>query len=131
MCNNLFPVRAAAFANELAKIPDVIKKYNDGRTRTVLGDADDGLTRMVLSSPRLCNAVRKHYKLKDFRARLAFTEGGRGFGINIPFIEVYTCEGELIKSTRVSDLEDELADVVCMEIQDVLLISKGIDINTY
>lgn len=131
MCNSLFPVRAAAFAIELTKIPKVVKAYNDDRTRTVLGNPDDGRTRMVLSSPRLVAALRKHYQMHDFRARLAFAGEPEGFGINIPSLEVYSIEGELIKSTLVSDLEDELADVVCMEIQDVLLISRGLHINTY
>jgi hypothetical protein len=130
MCNSLFPVRAAAFAIQLAQIPDVVKAYNDDRSRIALGDVNDGRTRMVLSSPRLCSAVCKHFKLKYFRARLAFS-GERSFGINIPYLEVYTEEGKLISSTLVSDLEDELSDVVCMEIQDVLLKSKGIDVNTY
>jgi hypothetical protein len=128
MCNSLFPVRAAAFAHHLSRIPEVVKAYNDGRTRTVLG-RDDGRSRLVLSSPPLCTAIHKHYQMKDFRARLAFT--GYGNGLNVPELEVYTVEGDLVRATPVSELETELCDAVHIELQHVLLISKGIDINMY
>ena len=131
MCNSLFPVRAASFAIQLAQIPDVVKAYNHDCRCIKLGDDEDGLTRMGLSSPGLCQAVRKHYELKDFRARLAFTEGRGRFGINIPLLEIYSVEGELIKATPVNELSIELADAVCIEIQHVLLKSKGIDVNMY
>lgn len=130
MCNSLFPIRAASFAIQLSLIPEVVEAYNKDCSRMVLG-ADDGLSRMVLSSPGFGNAVRKHYDMKDFRARLAFTEGRGRFGISIPLLEMYSVEGTLIKATPVSDLPTELSDAICIEIQHVLLKSKGIDVNMY
>lgn len=131
MCNSLFPVRAVAFAIQLAKIPQTVEKYNAECSHVKLGDDTDGSTRMVLSSPRFCGAVRKHYKLENFRARLAFTDACNSTGMSIPFLELYAADGTFIRAVSVSELNDELSDAVCIEIQHVLLVSKGTHVNMY
>jgi len=130
MCNSLFPIRAASFAIQLSLIPEAVEAYNKECRAIKLGP-DDDMMRMVLSSPGIANAIRKHYDMKDFRARLAFTTGPGRFGINIPQLELYDGEGKFVRSAAVSDLETELSDAVCIEIQHVLLKSKGIDVNMY
>lgn len=129
--SSLFPVRAMAFAIQLSQIPEVVSKYTAQRTNKVLGDPEDGLTRMVLSSPALMNVFCKTHGVRDCRIRLAFTGESGYCRMNIPTVEVYSCDGDLISSTQVSDLDDLHAAVVCIEVQHVLLISKGIDLNMY
>lgn len=127
MCNSLFPVRAVSIAAELAKVPDVVKQYNDERTNMVLGN--DSRTRLVLSSPCVGAIIRKRYPVRDFRARFSFDMRA---GFDIPLLEVYDVDGNLITMPiPVSELDTELCDAVHIELLHVLLISKGLDINMY
>lgn len=128
--STLFPVRAHALACELNKIKRLVIERNlDCQSIKLPGYPKDNLMRMGLSSPTVAMEIKCHFKLKCCRVRLSYREDESG--INIPNLEVYSVEGELIWSNPVDRLDEKLATAVCFEIMHVLLMSKDIDINLY
>jgi len=126
--------KTLVIAEHLRKIPGKIEKYNRERTSTAVGDAEDGRTRLVLSSPDVSREIRKQFNLQDFRARFSFATVFEEYPAPMvyPQLEVYNVDGTPVgEPIHAHDLSLDMSRVIELEIMYMLLQTKGIDINRY
>lgn len=123
--SHLFPVKVFAMIRAMSNLGVV-----DTMRKIPINSSEDGLTRLVLSSPEVFGAVKNKIKLKDFRVRLAFANDVEDFlsVVNKAQLEVYNVEGNLIEATPLEKTDNFISCAIQVEIFQELLRAKKVDI---
>ena len=123
--SHLFPVKVFAMISAMSKLG-----VTDSMRKIPVNSPEDGMTRLVLSSPEVFAAVKKKIKLKDFRVRLAFTNDLADFlsVVDKAQLEVYNLDGNLIEATPIEKTNDLMSCAIQVEIFQELLRAKKVDI---
>jgi hypothetical protein len=123
--SHLFPVKVFSMISAMSTLG-----VTDSMRKIPVNSPEDGMTRLVLSSPEVFSAVKKKIKLKDFRVRFAFINNLDDFlsVVDKAQIEFYNLEGNLIEAIPLDKTDALLSCAIQVEIFQELLRAKKVDI---
>lgn len=126
MLNTLFPVKLLQLFVEL-RVSGALNQLSHAAQHLPVQAPKDGLTRLVLCSPEVQRIVAAELGASQFRVRVAVPPDlGLLRVAKLSQLEVYSADGAPLRpAVKLSEISDQLANAVQVELFHALLKAKG------